>query len=142
MDTPSEQPVQNIPNDEYFRNLERRRTRALVEQNMEIVNRLHASDYQLITPNGKVFNRAAYLSAVADDPFYTDWSSEQIEVRKSSNTAILRYRARLQFPSGKALFCWHTDFYELRDKEWQAIWSQATAIPDATDEYIHAKSAA
>ena len=25
---------------------------------------------------------------------------------------------------------WHTDVYEIRDGRWQAVWSQATQIPN------------
>ncbi len=48
--------------------------------------------------------------------------------RISTELTILRYQARLTFPSGKELLCWHTDAYQNRDGAWRAVWSQATEI--------------
>jgi hypothetical protein len=45
--------------------------------------------------------------------------------------AIVRYKARIQFPSGRVFVVWHTDSYELRASGWQAVWSQATEAPSA-----------
>jgi hypothetical protein len=43
--------------------------------------------------------------------------------------AVLRYEARLALASGNdTVHCWHTDHYELRGAQWQAVWSQATEI--------------
>lgn len=126
--TPAEK---TIPTADFFRALEKERTRALVAQDVEAARRLHARDYQLITPTGKTFNREDYLAAIAADPFYAKWDLGDIDVRLSPTMAIVRYRARLEFPSGNAITCWHTDSYELRDGQWQAVWSQATAIPPA-----------
>jgi hypothetical protein len=114
---------------DYFRALEKERTQALVVQDMETAERLHAHDFQLITPTGKTFNREGYLAAIAASPFYAKWDLGVMEVRLSPTMAIVRYQARLEFPSGNVVTCWHTDSYELRDRQWQAVWSQATAIP-------------
>jgi Domain of unknown function (DUF4440) len=119
------------PTADYFRALERARTRALVAQDMATAQRLHARDYQLITPTGKTFNRDDYLAAIAERHFYAKWDLGAMEVRLSPTMAVVRYRARLEFPSGSAIACWHTDSYELRDGQLQAVWSQATAIPQA-----------
>ena len=118
---------------DYFRELERERTRSLVCQDMETAERLHAPDYQLITPAGRVFSRNDYLSAIAAGPFYTRWDLGIMEVRLSPTIAIVRYQARLEFPSGKRVACWHTDSYECHDGHWRAVWSQATAIPQAPE---------
>ena len=40
--------------------------------------------------------------------------------------AVLRYRARISFDDGPGFTCWHTDCYELRNGQWQVVWSQAT----------------
>lgn len=119
---------QAAPTAGFFRALEKERTQALVAQDMDTVERLHAHDYQLITPAGKTFNREDYLAAIAAGPFYAKWDMGNMDVRLSPTIAIVRYQARLEFPSGNAVPCWHTDSYELRDGQWQAVWSQATAI--------------
>jgi hypothetical protein len=122
---------QATPPADFFRALERERTQALVAQDMDTAERLHAHDYQLITPAGKTFNREDYLAAIAAGTFYAKWDMGAMDVRLSPTIAIVRYQARLEFPSGSAVTCWHTDSYELRDGQWQAVWSQATAMPQA-----------
>lgn len=112
----------------FFRQLELRRTRALVERDMATINELHAPDYALITPAGKVFDRDLYLTAIENGPFYTGWEVGEMACRISPGMAIVRYKARLTFPSGRTLICWHTDSYENRTGQWQAVWSQATEL--------------
>ena len=124
--TPS--PVDASPPEEHFRNLERRRAKALVEQDMATLELLHAPEYQLITPSGKVFLRERYLAAIKAEPFYAAWHLGEISVRVSPALAVVRYPARLHFPSGREVACWHTDSYEQRQGRWQAVWSQATEI--------------
>ena len=115
--------------EEFFRALEARRTRALVDRDVQALEELHAPEYQLITPTGRVFSREAYLGAVKAEPFYAAWDLESMSFRISATMAVVRYKARLQFPSGRVVVCWHTDSYELRVQGWQAVWSQATEIP-------------
>lgn len=121
-----------VPPDEFFRSLEERRTRALVDRDLTTLEELHAAEYQLITPTGKVFSREAYLSAIKAEPFYAEWEVGAMNFRTSAQMAVIRYRARLRFPSGREVVCWHTDSYERRAHGWQAIWSQATEIPQAS----------
>ena len=117
------------PTVEFFHALEVSRTTALVQRNMELARELHAPEYQLITPAGKKFNREDYFREITTGTLrYSKWGLGQMEVRVSSAMAIVRYRARLEFPSGNSVTCWHTDSYELRGETWQAVWSQATAI--------------
>ena len=110
----------------FFRELELRRTRALVARDMKALNELHAPEYELITPAGKVFDRKRYLAAIESEPFYAAWEVGEMAFRISPNMAIVRYKARLKFPSGREVTCWHTDAYENRAGLWQAVWSQAT----------------
>jgi hypothetical protein len=103
-----------------------------VAQDMPTIERLHAPEYQLITPPGVVFSRERYLAAIAAEPFYASWDHDSMNVRVSLAMAVVRYKARLGFPSGRVVECWHTDTYELRQGVWQAVWSQATGIPSAS----------
>ena len=112
----------------FFEALERRRTHALVQRDMAVIEELHALNYELITPTGRVFARGEYLAAVAAAPFYTGWEATEVRVRVSAQMAVVRYKALLQFPSGRQLCCWHTDMYEIFAGTWQAVWSQATEI--------------
>ena len=112
--------------EDFFRALEAERTRALVGQDMAAIERLHALDYELITPAGAVFSRARYLAAIAAAPFYAAWEHGAMQLRITPAMALLRYPARIRFPSGSVVDCWHIDSYELRGAVWQAVWSQAT----------------
>ena len=114
-----------------LRALERRRTRALVERDLPMLEALHAPEYELVTPAGRVLGREHYLAAIAREPFYAGWEADAIAVRVAGDSAVLRYQARLRFPSGRELHCWHLDTYERRDGRWQAVWSQATELRPA-----------
>lgn len=104
-----------------FRALERRRTQALVDRDLPLIERLHAPDYQLVTPAGRVFSRARYLAAIAEAPFYAGWSHGEMQVRLSPGMALLRYPATITFPSGKVVCCWHTDSDERIGGDWLAV---------------------
>ena len=115
-----------------LRSVERERTRALVEGNMQVAQRLHADDYQLINPMGGVLSKQEYLGLIASgDIDYLEWEPETIEVKVFGSAAIIRYRAPLRIvvkaapnaPSGRF---WFTDLYEKRNGQWQIVWSQAT----------------
>jgi hypothetical protein len=119
---------QPVSGEAFFCALEARRTQALVDRDLATLEALHAPEYQLITPSGKVFSREAYLGAIRSEPFYAAWGAEPMSVRLSEHMAIVRYQALLTFPSGRVVRCWHTDSYERRSAGWQAVWSQATEI--------------
>lgn len=124
-------PLPEEPPQEFFRQLELRRTRALVSRDMATLEQLHAPQYELITPAGRVFGRQRYLAAVASEALYAAWEVGDMAFRISPSMAIVRYQARLAFPSGRQVRCWHTDAYEYRGGLWQAVWSQATEIREA-----------
>jgi hypothetical protein len=114
---------------DFFRALEAERTRAIVARDLEAIRKLHAPEYELITPAGRVFAMERYLSLIEAAPFYANWEHGPMEVRVGKEMAVVRYQARLTFPSGNVVACWHTDTYELRAGEWVAVWSQATQLP-------------
>lgn len=117
------------PGPDFFRALEVQRTQALVERDLPTIERLHAPDYELITPPGRVMSLERYLSLIAAEPFYARWEHGPMKVVASPEMAAVRYQAKLTFPSGKVVDCWHTDIYALRDGAWRATWSQATQLP-------------
>lgn len=119
--------------EQFFRDLERRRTKALVERNRADIEELHAPDYELITPAGNVFSRTQYIEAILNEPFYVAWEIDTIRVRLApEGMAILRYKALIRFSSGREVLVWHTDAYEQRSGRWQAVWSQATELRRST----------
>ncbi|MGC4894079.1 nuclear transport factor 2 family protein [Micromonospora sp. DT31] len=115
--------------------LERSRLRSLVERDMAAAERIHADDYELITPAGRTHTKATYLGDVASKRLeYLDFEpSSSISVRASPDLIVLRYIARIRLSVGVAddeveLSAWHTDHYEKRDGTWTVVWSQATEI--------------
>ena len=116
-------------NTDAFRSLEMERTRAIVARDMVAIEQAHAPEYELITPAGRVFSRSRYLALIAEAPFYAAWEHGPMQVRAAPGMAAVKYQAKLTFPSGKVVECWHTDIYELRGSLWQAVWSQATQVP-------------
>lgn len=116
-----------------LRGIEEARLRALVAGDAEAAGALHADDFQLITPFGMTVGKEDYLdwvgSGVVD---YHVWEPGPIEVRLYPGAAVVRYQAEIEItfrgnrsPRGRF---WHTDLYELRDGQWQVVWSQATEI--------------
>jgi len=117
-----------------LRAIERERLRSLVEADMEVARHLHADDFQLINPIGGTLSKDQYLNLIASgDIDYLEWEPEEVEVKQYGDAAVIRYRARLKIvvrglpdaPTGRF---WHTDLYEKRNGQWQAVWSQATEI--------------
>lgn len=116
-----------------FRALERSRLRALVERDVQLALRLHAPDFQLITPRGASLSRDQYLQNIETGELnYLKWEPSAIDVRLFPGVALLRYQAELEMGSSPAqassFTCWHTDSYELRNGAWLVAWSQATLI--------------
>ena len=125
----SPQATATAPDADFFRTLEARRTQALVARDMPMIESLHASDYELISPPGRVMTRERYLTQIAAKPFYAKWEHGEMRVRLSEGMAAIRYQAKITFPSGRVVDCWHTDIYALLAGSWKAIWSQATQLP-------------
>jgi hypothetical protein len=117
------------PDADFFRALELRRTQALVARDIPTIEALHAADYELISAPGRVMSLERYLSLMAIGPFYAQWEHGDMRVRLSDDMAAVRYQAKITFPSGKVVDCWHTDIYALRAGSWKAVWSQATPLP-------------
>jgi hypothetical protein len=117
-----------------LRATERERLRALVAADLEVAERLHADDFQLINPVGAVVSREQYLGWVASGEIdYRVWEPDSpIEVRLYDGVALLRYQARMEMFRGGRQWgpsrLWHTDTYERRNGQWQCVWSHATEI--------------
>ncbi len=98
-----------IPDDAFFVALEKRRTQSLVERNETAIRALHDPDYELISVPGRVMSLERYLALMQQDVFYADWGHGPIRVTSSAEMAALRYQARIVFPSGRVVHCWHLD---------------------------------
>jgi hypothetical protein len=116
-----------------IREIERARLRALVNRDMALAWQLHAPEFQLVTPTGRIYTRDSYLSSIEDGRLrYLRWTPGEIDVRMQADSALIRYQATLEVDSGngqgRAFQCWHIDSYELDGTQWQVVWSQATEI--------------
>lgn len=116
-----------------IRETERARLRSLVAADIAEAGKVHAPDFQLITPIGVVLSKDEYLGAIAAGQIrYLAWEPGEIAVRLYGEVAVIRYPAQLAvvFASHKVPLTgyWHTDTYERRDGKWMIVWSQATAI--------------
>jgi hypothetical protein len=119
---------------DYVRALELARIQALLQRDMPLLWQLHAPDYELVSAGGRVFTRERYLHVIESGALqYLRWEPQDIQVRSSPTTALVRYPLTLQLGShdgaGEPFACWHIDAYELRGDVWQAVWSQATKAP-------------
>jgi hypothetical protein len=117
---------------ELLRSTERERLRALVTGDVERAARLHTDDFQLINPLGGALSKAQYLGGIGSGQIhYLYWEPEPIEVRLYGDAAVIRYRSELEIVvQGRHIprqRYWHTDLYERRGGQWQAVWSHATA---------------
>lgn len=95
--------------EDFFRELELERTQPLVARDMPALERLHALEYELVTPPGNVFSRERYLGSIAAEPFYASWDCGPIRVRVSPRMALVRYEVRIGFPSGRIVEVRHMD---------------------------------
>jgi hypothetical protein len=115
--------------------IESERVRALVERDMDRAADLHADDFQLVTPSGRVLSKDEYLEAVrTHDIDYAAWEPGEIVVRPYGEAAVMRYPAEISFmvdglPTPHRPL-WHMDLYERRGGRWQVVWSQATEVGD------------
>jgi hypothetical protein len=119
--------------EEEIRAIERARLRALVEADMETASRLHADDFQLVTPGGRTLSKEEYLDGIASGNLnYAVFEAvSEITVRLHGQAAHIRYRSRIEITFDGQTdggFFWHTDTYEKIDGQWQIVWSQATRI--------------
>lgn len=116
--------------------LERRRLRALVDADLVTARELHAEDYELVSPGGERWSKTSYLDAIGSGLLdYLVFEPESdVQVLALTEATALRYVARIDIRSsdgwhdqGRFL---HTDIWRRRDGRWQAVWSQATQMPD------------
>jgi hypothetical protein len=118
-----------------LRQIETNRLRALVNKDMRTADALHASDFQVVPPQGIPLTREEYLGRIeSDDIDYIVFEpTSKIEVRVSGDAAVMWYMSNIDVSVAGgarrvAHAAWHTSFYERNDSRWQVVWEQATAI--------------
>ena len=127
-------PPGDSPEAERLRDIERTRLQALVDADMDVVERLLAEDFVLVPPPGFPLARDEYLAAVAagDLDYLAFEPVSDIDVRLFGNAAVVMYESLIDIDAaGLGRFThntWHTYLYEKRDGQWQVVWEQATAV--------------
>ena len=97
---------------------------------------LHAEDFELVNPGGATFSKDRYLGGVASGEldYVVCGVDSPMRVRVRADAAVIRYRSKLQVTFKNQAYplrgFWHTDFYEKRQGQWQAVWSHATHIQE------------
>jgi ketosteroid isomerase-like protein len=111
-----------------IRATERARLHALLNNDVDAANKLHAADFELIDPLGETLSKEAYIdSGAAFD--YTSWKPiSPMRVRVYGDAAVIRYKSDLELHGTRGQY-WHTDLYERRDGQWKIVWSQTTGLP-------------
>lgn len=113
--------------------LERARATALSQADMDTLERLHADDFVLVNPFGGVVSRRDFLRAISSGELkFLGADQNYVEARVYGDSAVLRQRLTLQVENfGERLptmHLWEMLVYELRDGQWQAVWSVGTEI--------------
>lgn len=115
-----------------LRNIETERLQALVDVNAEVVQRIHAADFELINPYGERYGRADYLSQILSGQLdYTVWDPGEMAVRAYADVAVIRYEdeafeARFDGEVVSEGRLYHTNVYEKRGGQWKIVWSHAS----------------
>jgi len=121
---------------EAVRAAQRERSAALLSGDMQKAERVHADDFQLVTPLGAVFSKAQYLGAVeAGIIKYSVMELDSpVDVRVHGDVALTRYRVQIEVEVQGQRYAragyWFTDAFEKREGRWQLVWSQGTEITE------------
>ena len=124
-----------------LKSLEVQRLEALVEANIDVASKLHADDFQLVTPFGEIVSKEKYLGNIADGTLdYIVWRPLDLTVRLYGDVAAIRYQdsefvveaGGMPHLSGLLV---HTNIYEKRGDNWIIVWSHASGgeLPVSTD---------
>lgn len=124
-----------------LRALERRRLDALVDADTATASGLMAKDFLAIPPSGDPLARKDYLGAVAAGviDYRVFKPVSRIVVRRSGNMAALRYKVSFDLVAGGTRVAhkgWITELWEHRNRSWQIVWEQATAIPNNFELFL------
>jgi hypothetical protein len=116
-----------------IRAVERARVRALVDDDLETASRLHADNFQLISPGGRAYSKEEYLGYAASGAIhYLMWEVDsEIAVCVHGHMAAIRYRSHMERIAHGQRYIgrfWHTNTYEKNDGQWQVVWTQLTQI--------------
>ena len=124
-----------------LKSLEMRRLEALVQANIDVASKLHADNFQLVTPFGEFVSKERCLANLADGSLdYINWRPLDITVRLYGDVAAMRYQDAefvveadgMPHLSGLLV---HTNIYERHGDSWVMVWSHASGgeLPVGTE---------
>lgn len=61
------------------------------------------------------------VATTPDAEFFRALELRRTRAIVARDMADVRYRAKLTFPAGKVVDCWHTDVYAIHDGDWKAV---------------------
>ncbi len=115
-------------------NVEQQWATALLKRDTAALQALRADDFTLITPDGRIYNKAAELALILSPDFKLDsFTLQGAKVRVYTGavvvtgTAIVKGTSNDTDISGQYRF---TDIYEPRNNGWQAVLSQLTKVEE------------
>jgi len=117
---------------ETLKSLENQRLASLVNADIEVASRLHADDFQLITPTGNSYSKEQYLGDISSGILdYVSWQPSDFSVRVYDGVAAIRYEDSDFLVAFDGEPVWtghlkHTNLYEKRDGHWVIVWSHAS----------------
>ncbi len=120
----------------FFQLIEKERLQSLIDADMMAADRFHSDDFELVSPSGRVYTKEQYLGGISSGIFdYQVFEPvSDIQVKVHVGAAVLRYRSTIEITVGEQSYppasYWHISSLELRDGQWQVVWSQSTAIAD------------
>lgn len=109
------------------------RLRSLVDEDLALAERRHASDFHVVNPLGRISSKNEYLRTVLSrENDYLSWLPGPITVHLHGRSAAIRYTSAVDIEvRGRRLprrQYWNTGLYEHRDGRWQIVWFQVTEI--------------
>lgn len=91
-------------------------------------DQLIAENFICIEPDGKLYDRAAFLAAAAQPVTVDYFHVEDVEVRVFGDFAQITARTPYKFPNGREGVSRYIDCWIKRDGQWKAISAQITGI--------------
>lgn len=89
---------------------------------------LIAENFICIEPNGRIFDRKAFLEAAAKPVTVEYFRVEDVEIRIFGDFAQIVARTPYKYPNGKEGVSRYIDCWIKRDGRWQAVSAQITGI--------------
>ena len=115
-----------------LKSLETQRLASLVDANIEVASKLHADDFQLITPDGHTYSKEQYLGEISSGTLdYVSWQPSDFLVRVYDDVAAIRYEDSDFVVAFDGEPVWtgnlkHTNLYEKHNGDWFIVWSHAS----------------